>query len=183
MGKAIKLLTGEVIRGEKAVKRLEKAIRRRAKFRYARIERHTGRSGDETLEKEPERISSYISEDINRKILFERAKKGGKLSDETTEEAVDYLMELPGFDKLFENVSDESIENFKEWIKKNYLPVKWKDLRERWITLKSGLKVHGIFIEPKKTYVIPVEVLGKKYFQIRDYETGRIVGRSPAVEE
>ena len=172
MGEAQKLLTGEKI----SVEEFKEIVRkRRGKWRgrYAHIERHTGVSGEETVREEPERISSYLTEELKKKIIEETIKRG-RATEETVERAVDYLMSLSGFDKLFMNVPNETIEWFKDWLGREYFT--WEKLKRKRVALKSRERIPGMMLERRKTYVIPIERYRKKFYQIRDWETGRILG-------
>ena len=112
-------------------------------------------------------------EELKKKIMTEIIKKG-YLSEETAEEAVSYLEGLDGFDNLFASIPDEVRDWFKRWIQTEYF--NWRTLKREKVRLKSGERITGKIIEPKKTYVIPIEILGKKYFQVRDWQTGRFIG-------
>jgi len=167
MGEAQRLLTGEKISVEE--------VKRRRKWRgkYARIKRKTTLSGEKTVRKEPKRISSYLEDEMKRKIVEEIIKKG-YLSKETADEAFSYLKGLEGFSNLFMNVSDETKDWFKDWLRREYFT--WKKLKGKRVTLKSRERIPGMMLERRKTYVIPIERYGKRFYQIRDWETGRILG-------
>ncbi len=157
-----RLLSGEKIPVE--------SIRRGRRKGGGKIKRKTGKSGTETLENEDERrrlIEEYISENLKKSIFNQK----------TAEDAFNSMREWEGLDNLLDSASPSSRQQFIKDLREEFQEKNLREIKREEITLKTGEVRSGRYLpaEPNR-YVIPIQILGKEYFQIRDRETGRFIG-------
>lgn len=162
VSKTQKLLTGKKVPAD--------TVRRRRKRRGGDVKRGTGKSATDTLENADERKrleEEYIDNDHKKSIFNQK----------TAENAFDSMREWEGLDNLLNAASSSSRQDFIRDLREKHQKKNLREIKREEITLKSGEVRSGRYLpaEPEK-YVIPIEILGKEYFQMRDRETGRFIG-------
>ncbi|MHA1279332.1 MAG: hypothetical protein ACTSQ8_19210 [Candidatus Helarchaeota archaeon] len=145
-----------------------KKISKKTQKKHGHVKRGTGKSGTETLENEDERErleNEYIDLDLKESII----------NQATAEKAFYSMKEWDGLDNLIEASSLESIKKFIKELRKKWQKINIDEIKKEQITLKTGMRRSGRYIETDK-YVIPINILGIEYFQLRERKTGRFIG-------
>lgn len=164
MGKAQMLLTGEKVPLEERRKTIETPTT---------IKRGTGVSGEEALYEEYERIAGYVREKY-RNLIYNRP---------TARMAYEDMLVDENFQNLFDNVSEQAVRDFLGSLIDDNMRENIDRISKGRIRMKTGVRARGEHIVEKRVYAQTVTIMKRKQVQIRNWETGRLVGYKKLKEE
>lgn len=127
------------------------------------IERKTGRSGDDVLEEETERISVYVEK--AKKIIYNKT---------TAKIAYDELLQDENLSNLFMNTKEKSQREFRDFLVDSLRDRNLKRISDSRMKSKAGPIIRGEIIT-KDVYAQTVTILGRKQVQFRDWRNGRLI--------